>query len=162
MTEVERIREVEKKLKGWRKLNDRVKEVEEDAAALAFSGGSAGGPVQTSTIADKTYRGAEMLAAMETDRRWVDTIDEAMDYLKRESPVLHNLIKGHYGMLYKRGYRKKHAALFEKSFRDSHFISHQTYHRWRHKALALIVEVAIQNGLQYVTRSYKRNAGGTP
>lgn len=162
MTEVERIREVEKKIKAWRKLQERVKEVEDDAAALAFSGGSASGPVQTSAIADKTYRGAEMLAAMETDRRWVDTIDEAMDYLKRESPDLHNLIKGHYGMLYRRGYRKKHAALFEKSFRDSHFISHQTYHRWRHKALALIVEVAIQNGLQYVTQSYKRNAGGTP
>lgn len=162
MTEVERIREVEKKLKGWRKLQERVKEVEADAAAIAFSGGSAGGPVQTSSIADKTYRGAEMLEGIREDERWIDTIDEAMDYLKRETPDFYNLIKGHYGMLYKRGYRKKYAALFEKSFRDSHFIGHSTYHRWRQEALGIIVKVAIQNGLQYVTRSYKRNAGGTP
>lgn len=160
MTKTERIREVEKKLKDWRKLNDRVKEVEKDAAALAFSGGSAGGPVQTSAIADKTYRGAEMLEGIREDERWIDTIDEAMDYLKREYPDLHNIIKGHYGMLYKRGYRKKHAALFEKSFSDSHFISHQVYHSWRHKALDLIEEVAIQNGLHYVTRPYKRTTGG--
>ena len=95
---------------------------------------------------------------------WADECDrkrkEELLYGFQRVPDLHNLIKGHYGMLYKRGYRKKHAALFEKSFRDSHFISHQTYHRWRHKALAFVEEVAIQNGLHYVTRSYKRTAGG--
>ena len=156
MTESERIREVEIKLKGWRKLQDRVKEAENDAAAIAFSGGSAGGAVQSSNIADKTYRGAEMLAAVEKDRAWEETINEAMDYMRRESPDLYNLLRGHYGMLYRRGYRKSHAALFEKSYRNSHFIGHTTYHRWRHDGLKVIADIALQNGLQYVTRSYQR------
>lgn len=162
MTEAERIHEVEIKIKGWRRLQERVKEAEEDAAAVAFAHGE-GGPVQSSNISDKTFRGAELLAAVEKDAEWVDTIQEAMDCLKEERPELFQILKGHYNMIHRRGYSEKRAAAFERSYRNVYYIGHTTYFHRRREALKFLADTALQNGLQYVTRSYKlkkANGGG--
>lgn len=159
MTEAERIHEVENKIKGWRLLKERVKEAEAEAAAIAFAGGAAGGPVQTSTISDKTYRGAELLAAVEKDVAWIATIQEGMDYLKEEHPELFYLLKGHYGMIHRKGYSKNRAGSFERSYRNTYFIGHSAYFERRKTALKVLADIALQNGLQYVTRSYKVNSG---
>lgn len=157
MTEAERIHEVEKKLKGWRKLQERAWAAEEDAAAIAFSHGD-GGPVQSSTISDKTFRGAEMLAAAQSDIAWVDTITEGMDWMKEERPELFNLIKGHYGMIYMRGYRRRHAKSFMESYRKVYCIGPTSYHDRRKEALRELATAAVERGLLSVTRSYKKGS----
>ena len=156
MTEAERIHEVEKKLKGWRKLQDKARSAEDDAASVAFSQGSGGG-VQSSNISDKTYRGAELLAAARSDILWVETITEGLDWMKHERPELFNLLKGHYGMVYMRGYRRKHAKSFMESYRKVYCIGPTSYHDKRKEALRELAAAAVQNGLLTVTRSYRHD-----
>ena len=60
MTKRDRETAVENVLKRWRKLQEEIKVVEDDAANMAFSQGS-GEPVQSSSISDKTARGAFLL-----------------------------------------------------------------------------------------------------
>ena len=156
MTETERIHEVEKKLKGWRRLQERAWAAEQDAADIAFSHG-AGGAVQSSNISDKTYRGAEMLAAARQDILWVETIEECLDWMKHERPELFNLLKGHYGMLYMRGYRRKHAKSYMESYRKVYCVGKTSYHKRREEALREVAAAAVQNGLLFVTRSYKND-----
>lgn len=156
MTEAERIHEVEKKLKGWRKLQEKAWAAEEDAAAIAFAQG-VGGAVQSSNISDKTYRGAELLAAARPDILWVETIQECLDWMKKERPELFNLLKGHYGMVYMRGYRRKHAKSFMESYRKVYCIGPTSYHDRRKEALREVAAAAVQNGILYVTRSYKHD-----
>ena len=55
MTKRDRELMVEAVLKRWRKLQEEVWAVEDDAANIAFSQGS-GEPVQSSSISDKTAR----------------------------------------------------------------------------------------------------------
>ena len=162
MTESERMHEVEKKLKRWRKLQEKAQEAVDDAAALAFSKSGEGG-VQSFTISDKTYRGAEMLAAARSDIAWVATIQEGMDWMKEERPELYYLLRGHYGMRYTRGYRKKYVRGFVSSYMTTYHIGPTLYHQRRGEALRELAALAVQNGLLYVTRSYKedRAAGGT-
>ena len=154
MTEAERIHEVETYIKRWRRLKDKAADVEEEAAALAFAHGD-GGPVQSSTISDKTYRGAELLAANENLAAWVETIETGMAWLEQESPELHTLIYNHYGMRYTKGYRCARAASAERSYRAVFHISHSTYFHKRQQALRELSAFAIQNGLQTMTRSYQ-------
>lgn len=155
MTETERIHEVEKKLKRWRKLQEKAQEAVDDAAALALSQGSAGGTVQSFTISDKTYRGAELLAAARGDIAWVAVIQEGMDWMKEERPELYYLLRGHYGMRYMRGYRKKYVRNFAGSYMTTYHIGPTLYHQRRNEALRELAALAVQNGLLFVTRSYK-------
>lgn len=155
MTEAERIHEVETYIKRWRRLKDKAADVEEEAAALAFAHGD-GGPVQSSSISDKTYRGAELLAANENLVAWVDTIETGMAWLEKERADLFNLIKGHYGMKYTRGYRRKYAKYFMDSYRRVYSIAPTTYHEMRKEALRELSAFAIQNGLQTMARTYQR------
>lgn len=162
MTESERMHEVEKKLKRWRKVQEKAQEAVDDAAALAFSPGGAGG-VQSFAISDKTYRGAELLAAARPDIAWVATIQEGMDWMKEERPELYYLLRGHYGMRYTRGYRKKYVRNFMGSYMTTYHIGPTLYHQRRCEALRELAALAVQNGLLSVTRSYRENgrtAGG--
>ena len=62
-------------LKRWRKLQEEVWKVEDDAANVAFSQG--GEPVQSSSISDKTARGAFMLESVDEKKKWIEVITEA-------------------------------------------------------------------------------------
>ena len=64
MTKRDREMMVEGVLKRWRKLQEEVQMVEDDAANMAFSQGS-GEPVQSSSISDKTARGAFLLETVQ-------------------------------------------------------------------------------------------------
>ena len=86
-------------LKRWRKLQEEVWAAEEDAASVAFSQGS-GDPVQSSSISDKTFRGAMMLQSVEEKRMWVKVITEAMEWLEEERPDIQRLLYGHYGIFW--------------------------------------------------------------
>lgn len=151
MTELERIREVEEHLKRWRREQAQAAAAERDAADIAFAHGD-GGPVQSSTISDKTARGAELLAANARLIKWVDTIAEAMAWMRQDRPDLYNLLRGHYGMEYPRGYRRRYAKSFTESFRKVYRIGITTYHEMRKEALREISGWAIEAGLQSVKR----------
>ena len=91
MTKRERELLVESVLKRWRKLQEEVKMVEDDAANMAFSQGH-GEPVQSSSISDKTARGAFLLDSVAEKRRWVEVITEAMRRMRVEQPDLQRLL----------------------------------------------------------------------
>lgn len=151
MTELERVREIENHLKRWRWEQSKAALAEQDAAYIAFSHGE-GGPIQSSGISDKTARGAELLAASAQLIAWVDTITDAMSWLKVDRPELYNLLQGHYGMNYARGYRRRHAKSYMESFRTVYRISPTTYHEMRKEALREVSAWAIEAGLQSTRR----------
>ena len=130
MTAQERKHICEEHLKRWMKLRDEVNMAEDDAANVAFSQGS-GDPVQSSTISDKTFRGAMMLEQVETKRLWVECIEKAMAWLEEERPDIHRLLYGHYGMKYSRGYKRKWARSFTESYCKVYEINRTEYHRRR-------------------------------
>lgn len=154
MTKAERVKEVVEKISRWRHLCERVEDAKQEAAALAFSYGSGG--VQTSSISDKTYRGAALLAGIERDAAWVNTIREGMRYLQETRPELAALLAGHYCMDDRRGHRKKRSSDFAKAYQAANRIRRTTYDEWRREALDELAGIALQNGLQYITRSYRR------
>lgn len=146
MTKKEREKEVELLLKRFRRIQDEIQLAEEDAEALAFSQGS-GDPVQSSTISDKTMRGALALMSVSDKRRWISCINDALAWLDEEQPDLRRLIFGHYGMKYRRGYKRKYATAFTVSFCTSYHISYQEYDRRRHRGIEEITTFAVGRGL---------------
>ena len=99
MTKRERELLVEGVLKRWRKLQEEVRMVEDDAANMAFSQGS-GEPVQSSSISDKTARGAFLLESVAEKKAWVECVTEGMRWLDEEHPELRKLLYGHYWRRY--------------------------------------------------------------
>ena len=85
MTKRDRELMVEGVLKRWRKLQEEVWSVEQDAANIAFSQGS-GEPVQSSSISDKTARGAFLLESIADKKAWVDCVSA---YLKEDVALLY-------------------------------------------------------------------------
>ena len=146
MTKDDMIREVEKHLKMWRKEQDRVWNTERDAASIAFSHGD-GEPVQSSAISDKTARAAFMLDSIRDVRVWVDCITDAMQWLSQERPDLQRLLYGHYGMEHQRGYKRKTAKSFTKSYRIVYGISYSEYNQRRLDALDEVSHFATEYGL---------------
>lgn len=146
MTKYERIKAVENVLKDWRKLQESVWQAEQDAAYIAFSQGD-GDPVQSSTISDKTARGAFLLMNMETKRIWIKTVTDAMAWLHEEQPDLERLLYGHYGMRYMRGYKQKYAEAFRKSYCNVYNISRTQYHKRRVDALDEVCTFLTYKGL---------------
>jgi len=146
MTKRDRELMVEAVLKRWRKLQEEVWAVEDDAANIAFSQGS-GEPVQSSSISDKTARGAFLLEGIDEKRRWVECVTEAMSWLHDEQPDLERLLYGHYGMRHLRGYKRSSARAFADSYCKVYHISMAEYHFRRIDALDEIVFVAAENGL---------------
>ena len=146
MTAQERKWICEEKLKKWMKLKDEVNTAEDDAENIAFSQGS-GDPVQSSSISDKTYRGAMILERVEDKRAWVDCIEKAMAWLEEERPDLQRLLYGHYGMRYTRGYKGKYAESFRKSYCKVYGISKTEYHSRRLEGLEEVAYQASEKGL---------------
>lgn len=137
---------VEGVLKRWRKLQEEVLAAESDAANIAFSQGS-GEPVQSSSISDKTARGAFLLESVAEKRAWVECITEAMAWLNEERPELRKLLYGHYGMYNKNGYRRSTARAFASYFCHEHFVSIREYHRMRIDAIDEVAFTAAERGL---------------
>lgn len=146
MTKRDRELMVEGVLKRWRKLQEEVWAVEEDAANVAFSQGS-GEPVQSSSISDKTARGAFLLEGIAEKSRWVQVVTEGMDWLREENPDLERLLYGHYGMRHLRGYKRNHARAFVKNYCTVYHISVPEYHRRRIDALDEVAYYATEAGL---------------
>lgn len=146
MTAQERKRICEDHIKRWMKLKDEVNMAQDDAANIAFSQGS-GDPVQSSTISDKTYRGAMILERVEDKREWVECIEKAMDWLEHERPDIQRLLYGHYGMKYTRGYKRKHARSFADSYCKVYGISMREYHFRRLEGLEEVAYQASEAGL---------------
>jgi hypothetical protein len=80
MTKRDRELMVEAVLKRWKRLQAEIKDAEDEAANIAFSQGS-GDPVQSSTISDKTARGAAVLETVSEKRAWVECVTAAMAWL---------------------------------------------------------------------------------
>lgn len=155
MTKRDRELMVEGVLKRWRKLQDEVQLVEDDAANMAFSQGS-GEPVQSSSISDKTARGAFLLDTVAEKKAWIECVNEAMKWLEQEHPELRKLLYGHYGMWNKMGYKRSTARAFASYFCGEHFVSIRQYHRMRIDALDEVAFTAAEKGLlQCGTESHK-------
>ena len=146
MTKRERELKVESVLKRWRKLQEEVWAVEQDAANVAFASGS-GEPVQSSSVSDKTATGAFILESIDDKRRWVECVTDAMKWLEEEQPDLQRLLYGHYGMRHNRGYKRSHARAFADSYCKVYHISMREYHLRRVDALNEIAFEATENGL---------------
>ena len=153
MTKREREKFVEQLLKGWRKLQEEVKEREEDAVSLAFSQGN-GEPVQSSSISDKTARGAIMLTGLDEKRRFVDAITEGMEWLEEEQPDLKRLVYGHYSMKNMRGYKRKYAEAFTRSYCKVYNISRTQYHKRRVDALDELGTFLTFKGMLRICKQY--------
>lgn len=146
MTKRERELKVEAVLKRWRKLQEEVWAVEQDAANVAFASGS-GEPVQSSNLSDKTATGAFILESIDEKRRWVKCVTDAMAWLEEEQPDLQRLLYGHYGMRHLRGYKRNSARAFADSYCKVYHISPAEYHRRRIDALGEIAFNATEDGL---------------
>lgn len=146
MTKRDRELMVEGVLKRWRRLQDEVRAVEDDAANIAFSQGQ-GEPVQSSSISDKTARGAFLLESIDEKRKWVDCITDAMKWLETEQPDLQRLLYGHYGMIYTKGYKRTRARSFAESYCKVYHISMREYHFRRIDALNEVAFEATERGL---------------
>lgn len=146
MTKRDRELLVEGVLKRWRKLQEEVKQVEDDAANMAFSQGS-GEPVQSSSISDKTARGAFLLERIEDKKRWVECVTEGMKWLDEEHPELRKLLYGHYGMWNMKGYKRSTARAFASYFCGEHYVSIREYHRMRIDAIDELAFTAAEKGL---------------
>lgn len=133
-------------MKRWRRLQDEVRAVEDDAANIAFSQGQ-GEPVQSSSISDKTARGAFLLESIDEKRKWVDCITDAMKWLEVEQPDLQRLLYGHYGMIYTKGYKRTRARSFAESYCKVYHISMREYHFRRIDALNEVAFEATERGL---------------
>lgn len=148
MTKRDRELMVESVLKRWRKLQEEVWAVEDDAANIAFSQGS-GEPVQSSSISDKTARGAFLLETITEKKAWVDCVTSAMNYLREEQPDLERLLNGHYGMRHMRGYKRNQARAFADSYCKVYHISMREYHFRRIDALNEVAFEATEKGLMH-------------
>ena len=146
MTERDRELTVEEKLKHWKRLQAEVRDAEEEAANVAFSQGS-GDPVQSSTISDKTARGAAVLESVEEQRRWIECIHAGLEWLRDEQPDLRRILIGHYGMKNAAGYKSKHAAWFTMEYCRTFSISVSEYKLRRHEALRQMASLAVEYGL---------------
>lgn len=146
MTKRDRELMVEGVLKRWRKLQEEVWAVEDDAANIAFSQGS-GEPVQSSSISDKTARGAFLLDTIIDKKAWVECVTAAMEWLHDEQPDLERLLYGHYGMRHLRGYKRSYARAFADSYCKVYHISMPEYHRRRIDALNEVAFNATEKGL---------------
>lgn len=146
MTIAEMKEEVAKHLKRFQAEKATVEEAEEEAANLAFSQGS-GDPVQSSTISDKTARGAAVLESVAETRAWVECIEKSMEWLKEERPDIYLLLYGHYGMRYKKGYRRKYAKAFTVSYCSVYNISDSEYKTRRIEGLDELRQDATEAGL---------------
>ena len=146
MTKRDRETAVENVLKRWRKLQEEVKAVEDDAANIAFSQGT-GEPVQSSSISDKTARGAFLLDTVSEKKAWVECVTEAMTWLHDEQPDLERLLYGHYGMRHLRGYKRSSARAFADSYCKVYHISMREYHLRRIDALNEVAFEATERGL---------------
>ena len=146
MTKRDRELLVEGVLKRWRKLQEEVKMVEDDAANMAFSQGT-GEPVQSSSISDKTARGAFLLERIEDKKRWVECVTEGMRWLDEELPELRKLLYGHYGMWNMKGYERSTARAFASYFCGEHYVSIREYHRMRIDAIDELAFTAAERGL---------------
>lgn len=146
MTKRDRELMVEGVLKRWRKLQEEVWAVEDDAANIAFSQGS-GEPVQSSSISDKTARGAFLLETITDKKAWVECVTAAMTWLHDEQPDLERLLYGHYGMRHLRGYKRSCARAFADSYCKVYHISMPEYHRRRIDALNEVAFNATEKGL---------------
>lgn len=155
MTKRDRELAVENVLKRWKKLQEEVRAVEDDAANMAFSQGS-GDPVQSSSISDKTARGAFLLESVQEKKAWISCIDEAMRWLEEEQPELRKLLFGHYWMWNKHGYKRSHARMFSDYFCMEHHVSIREYHRMRIDALDEVVFTATERGLFNAALNGKR------
>ena len=146
MTPQERKAAVEWHLKNWRRLQEEVWAAERDAENIAFSQGS-GEPVQSSSISDKTARGAFLLDGIAEKRRWVEVITEAMRRMRTEHPDLQRLLYGHYWMDHLKGYRRAHAKSFTESYCTVYHISVSEYKERRKDALWAVTFEAAEAGL---------------
>ena len=146
MTKRDRELMVEGVLKRWRRLQEEVKSVEADAANIAFSQGS-GEPVQSSSISDKTARGAFLLESVAEKKAWVECVTEGMRWLDEEHPELRKLLYGHYGMWNIIGYKRSTARAFASYFCGEHYVSIREYHRMRIDALEELAFTAAERGL---------------
>ena len=146
MTKRDRELMVEGVLKRWRRLQEEVKSVEDDAANMAFSQGS-GEPVQSSSISDKTARGAFLLDTVAEKKAWIACVNEAMAWLDTEHPELRKILFGHYGMYTKQGYRRSTARAFANYYCHEHFVSMRKYHFMRIDALDEVAFTAAERGL---------------
>lgn len=155
MTKRDREQMVEGVLKRWRKIQDEVQIVEDDAANVAFSQGS-GEPVQSSSLSDKTARGALMLDGVDEKRRWVDCITDAMRWLAEEQPDLQRLIYGHYWMDCAKGYKRSHARSFAVSYCKVYHIAQSEYHNRRLDAIDEIVFYAMECGLLHSSNERRK------
>ena len=146
MTKRDRELMVEAVLKRWRKLQEEVWAVEDDAANIAFSQGS-GEPVQSSSISDKTARGAFLLESVAEKKAWVECVTEGMKWLDEEHPELRKLLYGHYGMWNMKGYKRSTARAFASYFCGEHYVSIREYHRMRIDAIDELAFTAAEKGL---------------
>ena len=146
MTKRDRELMVEAVLKRWKRLQAEVKDAEDEAANIAFSQGS-GDPVQSSSISDKTARGAAVLETVAEKRAWVECVTAAMEWLHEEQRELERLLYGHYGMRHLRGYKRSRARAFADSYCREYHISMTQYHQWRVDALNEVAFEATERGL---------------
>ena len=146
MTKRDRELIVEAVLKRWRKLQEEVWAVEDDAANIAFSQGS-GEPVQSSSISDKTARGAFLLETVAEKKAWVECVTEGMRWLDEEHPELRKLLYGHYGMWNMKGYKRSTARAFASYYCHENYVSMRKYHFMRTDALDELAFIAAEKGL---------------
>lgn len=159
MTKRDREIAVENVLKRWRKLQEEIKAVEDDAANMAFSQGS-GEPVQSSSISDKTARGAFLLESVDEKQKWVQVIVEAMNWLEEERPDIKKLLYGHYGMKYKNGYKRKYARMFTDYYCMEHSISRVEYFNRRIEGLDEVAYYATEKGLLRNCKQFNSESNG--
>lgn len=146
MTKRDRELMVEGVLKRWRKLQEEVWAAEQDAANIAFSQGS-GEPVQSSSISDKTARGASILEGIATKRLWIRAVEDGMKWLDQENADLARLLRGYYWTWNKGGYKRAHARMFKDWYCQEYHISHAEFHFRRLDALYEIAYYATEAGL---------------
>lgn len=152
MTKRDRELMVEAVLKRWKRLQAEVKDAEDEAANIAFSQGS-GDPVQSSSISDKTARGAAVLESVAEKRAWVECVTAAMEWLHEEQQDLERLLYGHYGMRHMRGYKRTRARAFADGYCKVYHISMREYHLRRIDALNEVAFEATERGLIHRERA---------
>lgn len=132
MTAREREREIETRLKRWRKL-------QREASIMRYE--------ESHLLVNINELSEEEWNRRQNVKDWVDCITYAMKWLKETQPEIHSLLYGHYRMTMEDGYTKAGAASFKKSYMKVHHIEKSQYARHIYAGLSEVAYIATEFGL---------------
>ena len=132
MTAREREREIETRLKRWRKL-------QREASIMRYE--------ESHLLVNINELNEDEWNRRKSVKEWVDCITYAMKWLKEKQPDIYSLLYGHYRMTMEDGYTKAGAASYSRSYRTVYHISEREYDNRRYKGLREVAFIATENGL---------------